>query len=93
MKVDPLDVLSVAFPFAELDDEFQEDDDVEDGVQVDEEEEEEERIVDKEVSESGRENRKREDAENEQFQVRKQFYCNIRFSFLLILYFVFEGSS
>lgn len=71
--MDPLDVLSVAFPFAELDDEFQEDDDVEEGVQIDDDvegEEEEERTVDKEVSESGRENRKREDTENEHLQVR-----------------------
>lgn len=69
LKVDPLDVLSVAFPFAELDDEFQEDDDVEEGVQIDDDVEEEEPTVDKEVS--GRENKQREDTENEHLQVTR----------------------
>ena len=37
MKVDPLDILSVAFPYAEIDEEFQEDDEIDEGEQQEEE--------------------------------------------------------
>ncbi len=69
MKVDPLDALSVAFPYPEFED-FQEEVEGEEYIQV-EEDLEENRITEKDENERERENKKKEETENEQLQVWK----------------------
>lgn len=75
MKVDPLDILSVAFPYPEMDEEFQEDEEIDEGGQQEEEQTDGTEEKDERDDEKARESKKNAQTEGEILQVRlKSFW-------------------